>query len=66
VVRSVLARYAGPCGDEDNVECGMRVLQRTVVADLLVTKMLPGASLSQGAVFVSRFGTGHRVREVAF
>jgi hypothetical protein len=46
-------------------ECGAAATKRTVVVELLFPKMLPGASLSQGTVFVSRFGTGYRVWEVA-
>lgn len=65
VVRSALAPYAGPRGDEVTAQCGTRVSRRTVVVDLLFPKMLPSASLSQGTVFVSLSGTGYRVWEVA-
>ncbi len=65
VVRSALAPYAGPRGDEVTVQCGTRVSRRTVVVDLLFPKMLPSASLSQGTVFVSLSGTGYRVWQVA-
>jgi hypothetical protein len=34
VVRSALAPYAGPRGDEVTVQCGTRVSRRTVVVDL--------------------------------
>lgn len=65
VVRSALAPYAGPRGDEVNAQCGARVFRRTVVVDLFFPKMLPSASLSQGTVFVSLSGTGYQVWEVA-
>jgi hypothetical protein len=41
------------------------VRSRTVVVDLLFPKMLPSASLSEGAVFVSLFRTGYQVWDVA-
>jgi hypothetical protein len=65
VVRSALAPYAGPRGEEVSAQCGRRVFRRTVAVDLLFPKMLPSASLSQGTVFVSRFGTGYQVWQVA-
>jgi hypothetical protein len=45
--------------------CSNQVRQRTVVVDLLFPKMLPSASLSEGAVLVSLFNTGYRVWKVA-
>jgi hypothetical protein len=44
--------------------CSNKARRRTVVVDLLFTKMLPSASLSEGVVLVSRFATGYRVWEV--
>ena len=46
-------------------QCSSRVRSRTVVVDLLFPKMLPSASLSEGAVLVSLFPTGYQVWEVA-
>ncbi len=45
--------------------CNSLVRSRTVVVDLLFPKMLPSASLSEGAVFVSLFPTGYQVWDVA-
>jgi hypothetical protein len=45
--------------------CTSHVRNRTVVVDLLFPKMLPSASLSEGVVLVSRFGTRYRVWKVA-
>lgn len=47
------------------LNCTSQVRNRTVVVDLLFPRMLPSASLSEGAVLVSRFRTGYRVWEVA-
>lgn len=52
-------------GDEVKSQCGVKVQQRTVVVDLQFPRLLPSASLSQGTVFVSRFGDGYQVWKVA-
>jgi hypothetical protein len=59
------AAYAGAPGSEVKHQCGPRMFHRTVVVGLLFPKELPSASLSQGVVFVSLFGTGYRVWEIA-
>jgi hypothetical protein len=41
--------------------CGRRIQRRTVVVELLYTKQLPSASLSQRALAVSLFADGYRV-----
>ena len=46
-------------------QCGPRVQRRTVVVILEFPRLLPSASLSQGTVFVARFGRRYRVWEVA-
>jgi hypothetical protein len=46
-------------------DCSSQVRNRTVVVDLLFPKMLPGASLSEGVVFVSLFRTGYQVWDKA-
>ncbi|MHB1536990.1 MAG: hypothetical protein ACYCYN_00530 [Solirubrobacteraceae bacterium] len=46
-------------------QCGKTVQRRTVVVQLRFPKMLPSASLSQGAVYVSRLHDGYHVWEVS-
>ena len=43
------------------VKCGAVVQERTVVVELEFPALLPSASMSQGVVLVSRFGTAYRV-----
>jgi hypothetical protein len=65
VTKADRAAYAGARGSEVKHQCGPRMLDRTVVVGLLFPKELPSASLSQGVVFVSLFGTGYQVWEIA-
>jgi hypothetical protein len=46
-------------------QCGPATARRTVVVDLFYPWLLPSASLTQGTLFVSYFGTGYQVWEVA-
>jgi hypothetical protein len=52
-------------GGEVKSQCGAGTQQRTVVVDLQFPSLSPSASLSQGTVFVSRFGDGYQVWKVA-
>ena len=45
--------------------CGSRALSRTVVVYITLRKFLPSASLSERVSFVSRFGSGWRVWQIA-
>jgi hypothetical protein len=65
VVSAKVATSAGPRGGEVAYQCGKAVQARTIVVELRFSKELPSASLSEGVVFVSRFGRGYEVWEVA-
>lgn len=56
---------AGIRGEQVRRGCGKRVQRRTAVVYLFFPAMKPSASLSQGVAFVSRFGDGYRIWEVA-
>jgi hypothetical protein len=58
------AGFAGARGSEVAKQCGITVQDRTVVVQILLPRMLPSASLSEGVVAVSRFAQGYRVWEI--
>jgi hypothetical protein len=63
VVRAGLARTMDR-GGSIRYLCGRRIQRRTIVVELLYTKVLPSASLSQGSMAVSRFPDGYRVWDI--
>jgi hypothetical protein len=64
-LRSALATSAAERGQQVKRECGAATQARTVVVDLEFPRLVPSASLSQGAVFVARVKGHYRVWEVA-
>lgn len=55
---------SSPRGAQVEDTCGAQARERTVEVAFLFPELLPSASLSQGVVFVARFGDDYRVWRV--